>query len=392
MIIVRVVPLPRLSPASNWTLVSDLPVHLLVFWSEKRSPAEEEEGRQGILSVFIFFPPLAKGLREGNWCNQSAGWGFPPPPPRLVWLSWLGLFSVYVFGEGGGGRLCCCCVPGSGCSQERERASERETEKERASERERSRDRVSGAAHSAGTAAAETGRERRSLQAKGGNLHRRLDSPEFMWGLAGSMRWVLFCIGWQAAICHNNPLSLPSLSAGGLSLGWVLFFSFALEADARVCRHLRLVNALQRAAFCRGGGAAAGGDGWVGWGGERGNGVAEGGRGWLRFLCCMLPPCLSEAAIVPSQTGWQRSPCASHGETCRDLHVAVEPGVIVAVPVPTLSSPPSAVRGACVRDKRLPVPGASGGLCRRRAVPSRPPGRVAAPEACAWRSIFKAAY
>lgn len=177
-----------------------------MFWSQKRSPAEEEEGRQGILSVFIFFhhpplnpPSLAKGLREGNWCNQSAGWGFPPPPsPARLALLAGSLQCVCVWGRGWGEVVLLLCSwlwlqPGE---RARERARDREGESER--ERERSRDRVSGAAHSAGTAAADThtGRERRSLQAKGGNLHRRLDSQEFLrGGAAGGMRWVLFCVG-----------------------------------------------------------------------------------------------------------------------------------------------------------------------------------------------------
>lgn len=175
--------------------MSDLPVHLLVFWSEKRSPAEEE--RQGILSVFIFFfPLLRRGLEKVTGAiNPLAGDSLHPLPGSSGSPGWVSSVCMCLGKGVGGGCVVVVFLALVAARRESERARDREGESER--ERERSRDRVSGAAHSAGTAAAEThtGRERRSLQAEGGNLHQRLDSQEFMWGVIGSMRWVLSCVG-----------------------------------------------------------------------------------------------------------------------------------------------------------------------------------------------------
>lgn len=179
--------------------MSDLPVHLLVFWSEKRSPAEEEEGRQGILSVFIFFFPLSRrGLGKVTGAiNPLAGDSLHPLPGSSGSPGWVSSVCMCLGKGVGGGCVVVVFLALVAARRESERASERQSgESERAREREEPRSRFRGSTFRRNRCCRNThGQRKEVIASKGGNLHRRLDSQEFMRGIIGSMRWGLFCIG-----------------------------------------------------------------------------------------------------------------------------------------------------------------------------------------------------
>lgn len=138
------------------------------------APRRRRRGDKVFSLYSSFFPPLSRrGLEKvTSAINPLAGDSLHPHPGLSGSPGWVPSVCVCL-GKGVGGG---CVVVVFLALLAARRESERETEKERARERGRSRDRVSGAAHSAGNAAAEThtGRERRSLRAEGGNLHPRL--------------------------------------------------------------------------------------------------------------------------------------------------------------------------------------------------------------------------
>lgn len=124
--------MPFSSPAVSRTLVSDLPVHLLVFWSEKRSPAEEE-GRQGILSVFIFFPFLRRGLEKVTGAiNPLAGDSLHPLPGSSGSPGWVSSVCMCLGKGVGGGCVVVMFLALVAARRESERARDREGESERA--------------------------------------------------------------------------------------------------------------------------------------------------------------------------------------------------------------------------------------------------------------------